>query len=67
MKESTLLIEDEQSVQSTLGLRLRSEGYVVDTAIDGTEGFEKSTTFPFDLIIDIHNLPFGTLAVHLGI
>jgi two-component system, OmpR family, alkaline phosphatase synthesis response regulator PhoP len=51
MKESILLIEDEQSVQSTLGLRLRSEGYVVDTASDGTEGFEKATTSPFDLII----------------
>jgi two-component system, OmpR family, alkaline phosphatase synthesis response regulator PhoP len=51
MKASILLIEDEQSVQSTLGLRLRSEGYVVDTANDGTEGFEKATTSPFDLII----------------
>lgn len=51
MKESILLIEDEQSVQSTLGLRLRSEGYVVDMASDGTEGFEKATNSPFDLII----------------
>jgi L-arabinose isomerase len=46
MKESILLIEDEQSVQSTLGLRLRSEGYVVDIACDGTEGLEEfSSTF----------------------
>jgi DNA-binding response OmpR family regulator len=51
MKESILLIEDEESVQSTLGLRLRREGYVVDTASDGTEAFEKVTTSPFDLII----------------
>jgi two-component system alkaline phosphatase synthesis response regulator PhoP len=51
MKESILLVEDERSVQSTLGLRLRSEGYVVDIANDGSEGLEKATTSPFDLII----------------
>ena len=51
MKGSILLIQDEQALQSTLGLRLRCEGNVVDTANDGTEGFEKATTSPFDLII----------------
>src|SRR5580692_5968599 len=51
MKESILLVEDEESLQSTLCLRLRSEGYVVDTANDGTEGLEKATASPFDLII----------------
>ena len=51
MKEHILLIEDEPALQSTLGLRLRGEGYTVDTASDGTEGFEKATTLPFDLII----------------
>jgi len=51
MKESVLLIEDDQSIQAALGLRLRSEGYVVETASDGTEGLEKTTTSPFDLII----------------
>jgi two-component system, OmpR family, alkaline phosphatase synthesis response regulator PhoP len=51
MKENILLIEDEQSIRSTLGLRLRSEGYVVETADDGTGGLEKATTCPFDLII----------------
>lgn len=51
MKENILLIEDEPALQSTLGLRLRGEGYIVDTASDGTEGFEKATTLPFDLII----------------
>ena len=51
MKESILLIEDEPALQSTLGLRLRGEGYIVETASDGTEGFEKATMSPFDLII----------------
>ena len=57
MKASILLIGDEQSVQSTLGVGLRSEGYVVDTANDGTDGFEKATTSSFDLIILDVTLP----------
>jgi two-component system alkaline phosphatase synthesis response regulator PhoP len=51
VNESILLIEDEQALRSTLSVRLRGEGYVVDTASDGVEGFEKATTLPFDLII----------------
>jgi two-component system alkaline phosphatase synthesis response regulator PhoP len=51
VKENILLIEDEPSVRSTLLVRLRSEGYVVETANDGTEGLEKATSSPFDLII----------------
>ena len=51
MKEKILLVEDEQALRSTLSVRLRGEGYVVDTANDGVDGFEKATTSPFDLII----------------
>lgn len=58
MKESILLIEDEQALQSTLSVRLRGEGYVVDTASDGVEGFEKAMTLPFDLIILDVMLPY---------
>src|SRR5258705_3364239 len=51
MNENILLIEDEQALRSTLSTRLRGEGYVVDTASDGVEGYEKATSLPFDLII----------------
>jgi two-component system alkaline phosphatase synthesis response regulator PhoP len=51
MNEKILLVEDEPALRSTLSVRLRGEGYVVDTAGDGLEGFEKATTQPFDLII----------------
>jgi two-component system, OmpR family, alkaline phosphatase synthesis response regulator PhoP len=51
VNEKILLVEDEQALRSTLSVRLRGEGYVVDTAGDGLEGFEKATTQPFDLII----------------
>jgi two-component system alkaline phosphatase synthesis response regulator PhoP len=51
MNESILLIEDERALRATLSDRLRSEGYVVDTAEDGQEGFDKAANLPFDLII----------------
>lgn len=51
MNESILLVEDEEALRTTLSDRLRSEGYVVDTAVDGQEGFNKASTLPFDLII----------------
>jgi two-component system alkaline phosphatase synthesis response regulator PhoP len=51
MKENILLVDDEQALRSSLSTRLRGEGYVVDTAADATEGFEKATSVPFDVII----------------
>ena len=38
MNESILLVEDEQALRTALEVRLRAEGYVVDTAEDGEEG-----------------------------
>lgn len=51
MNESILIVEDEAAVRTTLSDRLRGEGYVVDTAVDGHEAFEKVTNLPFDLVI----------------
>jgi two-component system alkaline phosphatase synthesis response regulator PhoP len=51
MNESILLVEDEAALRTTLSDRLRGEGYVVDTAVDGHEAFEKVTNLPFDLVI----------------
>jgi len=51
MKERIMIVEDEQALRSTLSVRLRGEGYEVDTANDATDGFEKATGSPFDLII----------------
>lgn len=50
-RKSILIIEDEQALRATLTGRLRGEGYVVDTANEGIDGFEKATDHPFDLII----------------
>ncbi len=35
----------------TVGDRLRNEGYAVEYAANGNEGYEKATQLPFDLII----------------
>ena len=51
MNENLLLVEDEQALRTALEVRLRAEGYVVDTADDGDEGLQKATNLPFDLII----------------
>jgi two-component system alkaline phosphatase synthesis response regulator PhoP len=51
MNDSILLVEDEEALRMTLSDRLRGEGYVVDFAADGDQGFDKATTLPFDLII----------------
>lgn len=51
MRGNILFVEDEEALRMTVGDRLRSEGYAVEYAADGDEGFEKATQLPFDLII----------------
>src|SRR3974390_1311105 len=51
MRGNVLFVEDEEALQMTVGDRLRKEGYAVDCASNGDEGFEKATHLPFDLII----------------
>jgi two-component system alkaline phosphatase synthesis response regulator PhoP len=51
MRGNVLFVEDEEALQMTVGDRLRNEGYAVDCAANGDEGFEKATQLPFDLII----------------
>ncbi len=58
MREHILVVEDEKALSNALVVRLRSEGYVVDTAEDGQIGLEKATNLPFDLIILDVMLPY---------
>jgi two-component system alkaline phosphatase synthesis response regulator PhoP len=58
MNEHILVVEDEEAVRTVLEVRLRSEGYVLDTACDGEEGLRKAANLPFDLIILDVNLPY---------
>jgi two-component system alkaline phosphatase synthesis response regulator PhoP len=51
MQPNVLFVEDEEALRMTVGDRLRSDGYLVDFAADGDEGFEKATQLAFDLIV----------------
>src|SRR5579862_2155199 len=51
MRGNVLFIEDEEALRMTVGDRLSNEGYAVEYAADGDQGFEKATQLPFDLII----------------
>jgi DNA-binding response OmpR family regulator len=51
MNEHILLVEDEQALRTALDIRLRAEGYVLDTAVDGEEALRKATNVPYDLIV----------------
>jgi len=51
MDERVLIVEDDAVIRMALTDRLESEGYHLDFATDGDEGFRKATTDAFDLII----------------
>ncbi len=51
MRGNVLFVEDEEALRMTVGDRLRKEGYAVECAPNGEEGFEKATQLPFDLVI----------------
>ena len=58
MNENVLIVEDEQILRESLEVRLRAEGYAVDTAADGNEALQKATELPFDLIVLDVMLPY---------
>ncbi len=51
MAQRILLVEDEPGLRLTLQDRLEAEGYKVETASEGDEGFSKASGGGFDLII----------------
>jgi two-component system alkaline phosphatase synthesis response regulator PhoP len=51
MDTNVLLIEDEPGLRITLSDRIHGEGYIVQTASNGVEGFTLAATDSFDLII----------------
>ncbi len=51
MKPKILLVEDEPGLVLTLTDRLSSEGYAVETAVDGEAGLERALGAAYDLII----------------
>ncbi|HTR42963.1 MAG TPA: response regulator transcription factor [Pseudomonadales bacterium] len=49
-----LIVEDEPDLLSSLAQALREEGYAVDTANDGEDGFYKAENYDYDaMVLDV--------------
>ena len=51
MNNRILLVEDEAGLCITLRDRLSSEGYEIETSVDGQQGFERAMAGDFDLVM----------------
>ncbi|HMJ61749.1 MAG TPA: response regulator transcription factor [Bryobacteraceae bacterium] len=51
MEKIILLVEDEPGLRKTLSDRIRGEGFRVEVAANGIDGFEKAATGAFDLVV----------------
>jgi two-component system alkaline phosphatase synthesis response regulator PhoP len=51
MEKVILLVEDEPGLRKTLSDRIRGEGFLVEVAANGIDGFEKAATGAFDLVV----------------
>ncbi len=49
--KKVLLADDEDDIRITLGKRLKTKGYEVETAVDGLEALDKVKSFSPDLLI----------------
>ncbi len=52
-----LVVEDEQHIRDMLSEKLREEGYAVDSAADGEDGYYIASEFPLDIAIIDLGLP----------
>jgi two-component system, OmpR family, alkaline phosphatase synthesis response regulator PhoP len=51
VSERILVVEDEEALRVALSDRLMNEDYIVESAADGEEGFQKALNGRFDLLI----------------
>lgn len=52
-----LIVEDDEDLNRQLSARLRSEGYAVDSALDGDEGLYYGREYPLDVAVVDVGLP----------
>ncbi|MDW7709196.1 MAG: sigma-54 dependent transcriptional regulator [Deferrisomatales bacterium] len=55
--KTVLVIDDDQAIRRTLELHLGEEGFAVETAVDGQEGFRKARRPETDLVLLDLRLP----------
>jgi two-component system alkaline phosphatase synthesis response regulator PhoP len=51
MNEKILLVEDEAAIRMAISDRLESEGFIVETAADGENGYQQALRNSFDVIL----------------
>lgn len=56
-EKKILLVDDEVHVRSIMQLKLRANGYTVETASDGEEGLRAAADFQPNLIISDFQMP----------
>lgn len=57
MSHRILVVDDEQSIRFIVKRILDKEGYLVDVACDGKEGWEKAKKGSYDLMLVDWNMP----------
>ena len=55
-----LIVEDDRTLRQQIAAHFQGEGYVVETAADGTEGAYMATEYPLDLAVLDLGLPGGS-------
>jgi DNA-binding response OmpR family regulator len=60
MKPRVLLIDDEDDLRSTLKEMLELNGWSVECATNGNEGYKKTLESPFDIIISDVRMPIAS-------
>lgn len=57
MSARILIVDDSVSLRTAAEIALKTGGYSVEQAVDGSEGLEKASAAPPDLIITDLNMP----------
>lgn len=57
VEKKILLVDDEVHVRSVMQLKLRANGYIVETASNGQEGLRTAGEFRPNLIISDYQMP----------
>jgi DNA-binding response OmpR family regulator len=56
-RERVLVVDDSAAIRHLVADCLRRQGFCVDTAVDGQDGFEKARATPPDLVLTDYDMP----------
>jgi len=56
-RERVLIVDDSAAIRHLVADCLRRQGFVIETAVDGQDGFEKASRSPPDLVLTDYDMP----------